>query len=229
MTNELYEVIKAYATKPHKELALLLLDKSKDQLIALFNSLVTIYINDKNSSLLREYITVSLAGYVPTNTKIGYNGFKQSTQIGGKIIAGEAKPQNLSSGDNNQRKNPRHLNGGGNFTDYTHKRLARDRKENLNMLISGFVDGELIYVLEFPFSCASFVKRLKIQLKKRFPNGDKSGEFLRSANFTFEHYRNCEELKIVYLEREKLEKNKKYLTKKYYDFLFKKINNASKR
>ena len=49
MNNELYEVIKAYATKPHKELALLLLDKSKDQLIALFNGLITIYINDKNS------------------------------------------------------------------------------------------------------------------------------------------------------------------------------------
>ena len=47
MNNELYEVIKAYATKPHKELATLLLDKSKDQLIALFNGLITIYINDK--------------------------------------------------------------------------------------------------------------------------------------------------------------------------------------
>lgn len=81
MNNELYEVIRVYATKSHKELDLLLLDKSKDQLIALFNGLITIYINDKNSSLLREYITVSLAGYIPTNTKIGYNGFNQSTQI----------------------------------------------------------------------------------------------------------------------------------------------------
>lgn len=95
MNNELYEVIKVYATKSHKELDSLLLDKSKDQLIALLNSLVTIYINDKNSSLLREYITVSLAGYTPTNTKIGYNGFKQSTQIGGKTIACETKPKNF--------------------------------------------------------------------------------------------------------------------------------------
>jgi len=229
MNNELYEVIKIYATKSHKELSALLLDKSKDQLIALLNSLVTIYINDKNSSLLREYITVSLAGYTPTNTKIGYNGFKQSTQIGGKVIACEAKPQNLNSDDNSKRKNPRRLNGGGNFTDYTHKRLAKDRKENPNMLISGFVDGELIYVLEFPFNCPSFVKRLKIQLKRRFPNGDKSGEFLRSANCTFEHYKNCKELKVVYLENEKLEKNKKQLTQKYYNFLFKKINHEAKR
>lgn len=229
MNNELYEVIKVYATKSHKELSALLLDKSKDQLIALLNSLVTVYINDKNSSLLREYITVSLAGYTPTNTKIGYNGFKQSTQIGGKVIACEAKPQNLNTEDNSKRKNPRRLTGGGNFTDYTHKRLAKDRKENPNMLISGFVDGELIYVLEFPFNCPSFVKRLKIQLKKRFPNGDKSGEFLRSANFTFEHYKNCKELKVVYLKNEKLEKNEKQLTQKYYNFLSKKIKYEAKR
>lgn len=229
MNNELYEVIKAYATKSHKELASLLLDKSKDQLIALFNGLITIYINDKNSSLLREYITVSLAGYTPTNTKIGYNGFKQSTQIGGKVIACEAKPQNLNTEDNGKRKNPRRLNGGGNFTDYTHKRLAKDKKENPNILISGFVDGELIYVLEFPFGCPSFVKRLKIQLKKRFPSGDKLGEFLRSANFTFEHYKNCKELKVVYLEKDKLEKHKKQLVQKYYDFLLKKIKHATKK
>ena len=200
----------------------MLLDKSKDQLIALFNDLVTIYINDKNSSLLREYITVSLAGYVPKNTKIGYNGFKQSTQVGGKVIACEAKPQNLNTGDNSRRKNPRRLTGGGNFTDYTHKRLAKDKKENPNMLVSGFVDGELIYVLEFPFNHPTFVKRLKTQLNKRFPSGDKSSEFLRSANFTFEHYKNCRRLKVIYLEKDKLEKHKKQLTQKYYDFLFKK-------
>lgn len=129
MNNELYEVIKVYAIKTHKELSSLLLDKSKDQLIALFSGLITIYINDKNSSLLREHITVSLAGYTPTSTKIGYNGFKQSTQIGGKVIACEAKPQNLNTEDNNKRKNPRRLTGGGNFTDYTHKRLAKDKLE----------------------------------------------------------------------------------------------------
>lgn len=229
MNNELYEIIKAYATKSHKELAALLLDKSKDQLIALFNDLITIYINDKNSSLLREYITVSLAGYTPIDTKIGYNGFKQSTQIGGKAIACEAKPQNLNTEDNNKRKRPRRLNGGGNFTDYTHKRFAKDKKENPKMLISGFVDGELIYILEFTFRCSSFGERLIRQIRKRFPRGDRPGEFLRSANFTFEHYKDCEELKVIYLEREKLEKHKEQLTKKYHRFLSEKIEHGTKK
>ncbi len=229
MNDELYEAIKIYATRPHKELSALLLEKSKDQLIALFNNLLTIYINDKNSSLIREYITVSLAGYVPTNTKIGYNGFKQSTQIGGQTIACEAKPQNINTEDNNRRKNKRRLNGGGNFTDYTHKRLAKDKKENPNMVMSGFVDGELIYVLEFPFNYSPFVGKLKNQLKKRFPSGDKSGEFLRSANFTFEHYKNCKELRIIYLEKEKLENHKNQLTKKYYNFLSNKTSDDAKK
>lgn len=179
--------------------------------------------------LLENILPVSLAGYVPTNTKIGYNGFKRSTQIGGQTIACEAKPQNINTGDNSKRKNKRRLNGGGNFTDYTHKRLAKDKRESPNMVVSGFVDGELIYVLEFPFNCPSFIKKLKNQLKKRFPNGDKSGEFLRSANFTFEHYKNCKELKIIYLKKENLENNKTKLTKKYYDFLLNKINDDAKK
>lgn len=229
MNNELYEVIEVYATKSHKALSNLLLDKSKDQLISLLNSLITIYINDRNSSLLREYITVSLAGYQPTQTKIGYNGFKHSTEIGGRLIACEAKPQNLNTEDNKKRKSPRKLNGGGNFTDYTHARLLKDKKAKPNMIISGFVDGELIYVLEFPFRCASFVKKLKEQLNKRFPKGDKVGEFLRSANFTFEHYKNCKNLKIIFLDKEKLEKHKKYLTKNFYKFLIKKLKNGVKK
>lgn len=229
MNNELSEVIKTYATKSHKELASLLLDKSKDQLISILNSLLTVYINDKNSSLLREYITVSLAGYTPTEEKIGYNGFKQSTEVGGKLIACEAKPQNINTEDNKKRKSPRKLNGGGNFTDYTHKRLFKDKKESPNMLISGFIDGELIYILEFSFNCLSFVQNLKKQLDKRFPDKDKAGEFLRSANFTFENYKRCKNLKVVYLAKDKLSKNKNSLTNKFCNFLNQKLKNEAKK
>ncbi len=219
MNSELSEVIKTYATKSHKDLANLLLDKSKDQLIALLTTLLTIYINDRNSSTLREFITVSLAGYKHQDTKIGYNGFKQSTAIGSGTIACEAKPQNINTEDNKIRKNPRKLSGGGNFTDYTHKRLEKDLKADLNMLVSGFVDGELVYILESPFNYSGFVKNLKKKLKKRFPRGDRSGQFLRSANFTFKDYEGCDDLKVVYLKEETLEKHKNNFTKKFYDFL----------
>ena len=219
MNDELSEVVKTYATKSHKELAGLLLDKSKDQLISLLSSIITIYINDKNSSTIREFITVSMAGYTHLDAKIGYNGFKQSSEIGGDPIACEAKPQNINTEDNKKRKSPRKLNGGGNFTDYTHKRLIKDKKENPNMLISGFVNGELVYILEFPFNCSSFTERLKKQLIKRFPNNDLPGEFLRSANFIFEHYKNCRNFEIIHLDKHKLLKNKTNFTRNFFEFL----------
>jgi hypothetical protein len=53
MNRDLQEAIKIYTTRSHKELNGFLIDKSKDNLIAIFNDLLTTYINDKNSSTLR--------------------------------------------------------------------------------------------------------------------------------------------------------------------------------
>lgn len=219
MNRDLGEAIKVYATKPHKELSSFLVGKSKDQLIALFVDLLTAYINDRNSSTLREFLVVSLAGYKHHDAKIGYNGFKQSTAIGGKTIACEAKPQNINTEDNKNRKTKRKLNGGGNFTDYSNKRLAKDLKENPNMLIAGFVNGELMYILEAPFKTPSFVKKLKKQIKRRFPHGDKSGEFLRSANFDFRDFKDSKTLRVAYLNKERIKDNRKEFVKVFFDFL----------
>ncbi len=191
MNRELAEIVKIYATKSHKELNNYLLDRSKDNLIAVLIDLITMYINDKNSSTLREFITVTIAGYHHTEGKIGYNGYKQS--VYGKPLMCEAKPKNVRG--NGRRK----LNGGGNFTDYTHERLERDVKENLQMLVSGFVDGKLIYMLEFPFQCDSFVSKLRRQLNRRFPEGDITGQFLRSANFDYRDYIKCKKFKGSFL------------------------------
>lgn len=151
MNKELAEIIKIYATKSDRELNNYLLGKSKNNLIAVLIDLITMY-----TSTLREFITVTVAGYHHTESKIGYNGYKQT--VYGKPLMCEAKPQNVRS--DGKRK----LNGGGNFTDYTHERLERDIKENLHMLVSGFVDGKLIYIIEFPFQCDSFVSKLRKQL-----------------------------------------------------------------
>ncbi|TAN33059.1 hypothetical protein EPN28_03615 [Patescibacteria group bacterium] len=220
MNNALSDILITYATKPHKELNALLLDKSKDDLISLFNDLLTIYINDKNSSTIREFITITLAGYTHSNKKIGYNGFKQSVSIGGEFIACEAKPRNICTGDNNNRKTPRKLDGGGNFTDYTPERLKKDLAANLNILVSGFIDGQLIYILEFPFCNEGFTSCLKLKLKKRFKNKSREkGTFLRSASFGFRDYQNCKKLKIVYINVKALKDNRSNFNGKFYNFL----------
>jgi len=218
MNNDLVEATKLYATRPHSELNSYLIGKSKDTLIGMLVDLITMYICDKNSSTLRELVTVIIAGYEHEVKKIGYNGYKHDTF--GKMLKCEAKPKNYDT--NSTAKNPQKLSGAGNFSDYTFARFEKDKNDSFyNMLVSGFIDGRLIYILEFPFNFPEFTERLERQLYKRFPNGkDIPGEFLRSADFYYQNYLDCPELKLVYvIPKEKLETYNKYIVRKFYKFL----------
>lgn len=134
--------------------------------------------------------------------KIGFNGYRQEAL--GKTINCEAKPKNIESlafweyQQGKRKTKPAKLNGGGNFTDYTWARLQRDKEANLNMLISGFIDGQLIFILEFSFNHSNFISHLEAQLRAKFPNGDESGLYLRSASFSFNNYKDCE-INIVFI------------------------------
>ena len=89
------------------------------------------------------------------------------------------------------------------------------------MLISGFVDGKLIYILEFPFAYSEFIKHLEEQLQHRFGNEKRTArQFLRSANFDYKYFIDCPNLKIIYLlSKDKLEKYKLYIVRDFYKFL----------
>ncbi|MCJ7426674.1 MAG: hypothetical protein MUO17_06070 [Dehalococcoidales bacterium] len=216
MNQELATALKIYSTKPHKELNDYLIGKSKDNLIGILVDLITMYINDKNSSTIREFITVTLAGYEHEAKKIGYNGYKHDTY--GKMLRCEAKPKNCDTNSENLYK----LRGAGNFSDYTFARLKKDTlQDDLNMLVSGFVDGKLIYIIEFPFKCPEFVENLRVQLLKRFPKGqDITNEYLRSAGFDYRDFTKCNERKIVYLlTKKELMQFKPYIIRDFYNFL----------
>ena len=58
MNATLSKIIKSYSTDKHSKYISELHNLSKDRLIAIFTDLLTTYINDKNSSTLREYLTV---------------------------------------------------------------------------------------------------------------------------------------------------------------------------
>jgi len=92
---------------------------------------------------------------------------------------------------------PKKLNGDGNFTDFTPERLEKYRQEGVRLLVAGFVDGELVYVLEVPFE--SLCDRLQSQLDKAFPQGREKGKYLRSANFSFQDYQDDERVECRYL------------------------------
>lgn len=218
MNQELSKALKLYATKSHKEFSEYLIGNSKDTLIALFSDLLTMYINDKNSSTIREFLTVTLAGFEHSEAKIGFNGFKQNSIVGGSPIYCEAKPQNIHSEDFIKQKSKRKLNGGGNFTDYTWARFDKDKQENPYLLISGFVDGRLLYIISFAFNTPSFTKFLFEQLKKHFPNGDEKNKYLRSCRFTYKHYIDDPICEIVYLADNKtLDEYKLYFDKNFFE------------
>ncbi|MBA2123607.1 hypothetical protein B9J78_01495 [bacterium Unc6] len=231
MNQELVNIIKIYSTGTHQELNNYLIGKSKDTLIGILLDLLTMYINDKNSSTIREFITVSLAGYKHKEGKIGYNGFKQDSYTAGKTVKCEAKPKNFDTEEfekykkGERKTSPAKLNGGGNFTDYTPARLERDKKEkDLNLLVSGFVDGKLIYIIEFLFNSPDFVKNLEIKIQKwqRKLKGSKStkGQFLRSADFDYKDFIKSPNLKIVHLlNKTELAKYEPCISKGFYEFL----------
>lgn len=216
MDKALLETIVIFATKPKNEAQNFLMSKTEEEIIKLFTDLLDTYMNDKNSSTLREKITLTIAGYESTGRKIGYNGFKQADD---KRIVCEVKPKNIDTENNKIIRTPRKHDGGGNFTDYTFARFDKDKRENPNILISGFVDGTLIFVIEFPFNFHDFTSQLERSLKKRFPEGDISTQYLRSARFTFIHYKDCEDLKLVYLNSDELKKQRDNFSPAFYGFL----------
>jgi hypothetical protein len=207
---ELSEILKEYFTGK-ANLAPFLESLHKQHLEKALAELLNLYAQDKNSSTLREYITVTLSGYEHSGRKLGFNATR-----GGENV--EVKPKNLQIEDC-ITKNKRH-NGGGNFTDFTYARLEKYKSSNLTMLVSGFVSGNLMYILAFPFNCPCFIQRLKEQLDRYFETKtDLPGRYLRSASFSFKHYKDCEQLTVVYLDRDLVKKCEMCFTSEFYKFL----------
>ena len=211
---DLMEIIKAYS-KNHNFYSELISSKSKDNIIKILTDLITLSINDKNSSKIREMVTVLMANYIPTEEKIGYDGYKISQ--GTKFDFIEVKPKNIytkSDGKLNSK-----LDGSGNFTDFRWSKFQRIKNDNISMIISGFSHGKIIYIIKFKFNSHSFLKNLERQLIKRFPNKkDIEGQWLRSARFGFNHYKDSKSLELIY-KCENLNAHKNELTRDLYNYL----------
>lgn len=213
MNKDLLELIEDYTTKEHIEIIGNLLGKSRDNLVAMLLDLLTTYYNDLNSSTMRELVVAVLAGYQPNLEKLGYNGFRQNT-LTGAVEHCEVKPRNVRS------VTTRKLDGGGNFTDYSWQKFRRHQEENPSMLVSGFLDGRLIYIFEFSFNEQGFTSRLQEQLERRFPNGDITGEYLRSAAFAFKNYKDAASLKTIYTaSRQEVTEAQPHMTKSVFEYL----------
>ena len=217
MNKDLIELVQIYGTKSHKDVSSFLNAKSKVNITAILVDLMTEYYNDKNSSTLREFLLVSVSGFESIRDKIGYNGYRQASIKSKTLEYCEAKPKNINTND---WKGKSKLNGGGNFTDYSWKKLKRHKRENPLMLVGGFIDGKLIYIFRFKFKHKSFTNKIEHQLQRHFPDGDVSGIYLRSASFGLKEYKDIKDLAIeVFVSEKELDKYKKYITAPLFSIL----------
>ncbi len=207
-------LVRLYATGSHQDVVQFLHGLSKDTLASTLTDLLTQYINDRNSSTLREWLTLTVAGYTPIEEKLGYNGYRMAG-IGAKKEYCEVKPVNVYRKEDGAWS--RKLNGGGNFSDYTPERLKKDLSQNLWMLTSGFAEGKLLYVLRFPFFCLR--EHLEQVLKRQFGGTRRPrGQYLRKASFSYRNFSNCPQLEVKFVADD-LFAYHTALTQEFYHFL----------
>jgi len=193
------EVCSIYMTKGERELNKFLEDKNCKELL---KDLLLLYTNDKNSSFLREMISCVISGFNHCTDKLGYDGSKDG-------VFCEVKPQNVIL-DNKSR-----LDGGGTFTDFTWRKFNKCKEDDVQMIMSGFVDGKLMFIIHFPFNNEDFKNHLLSKLNKYLPNGDETNHYIRSCQWSFIHYKSA---KIIYVADNINDYQRKF-TKKLFNFL----------
>jgi len=148
------------------------------------DGVLELYLNDKNSSLIREYITYQIvkSHYEKTNWELEYNreklGYDARAQknINGRELTLyiEIKPRNVC-GELSYKD--LYIS----ISDYTPERLRKDL-ENVNLnsslvyAVSGFIRGQLVYVLETPFICV--MPSLLESLIEKYATDEKRTAFL---------------------------------------------------
>ena len=161
--------------------------------------------NDVNSSAFREQMTCEIAGYENLPGKLGYDATN-----GGRLV--EIKPQNKAPSSKGK------LNGSGNFTDFTHAREAKESADNVQMCISGFCDGKLVYIIEFDYNSPSFRQKIQKDIRAKLPDGDMKGKYCRSPSFGWNHWKDAETLRLVW-SSPNLDKFRPCMSGPFYQFI----------
>lgn len=198
MRHTLEEIIINYS---HGDINLLSVEIDKNH----FMDLLKKYLNDKNSSTLRQDIMCEVAGVKPNPEKLGYDG---------EGSVDEMKPKNFDTNNPKSKK----LDGRGNYSDMTFKRHNAFCDQNAQIHIGGFVDGK--HIFQIKVSYIEMRSHFESQLNKRLPNGDQPTHYLRSMNFSLNQIKKCDNVTLTYIT-ENLEEYSKYISKNLYTYLIK--------
>jgi hypothetical protein len=155
---------------------------------------------DKNSSSFRENVTLGIVGKKQSSKKLGYDSDDEPLEV---------KPKNISSLSKNK------FDGSGNFSDFTWARHKKYLEDDVKMLVSGFLDGKIIFAISFNYSSEDFINEIERQLTKHLPDGDIVSRYVRSVKFSYKHFILSDSFKIEYLTPE-LPKFENKFTKPFY-------------
>jgi hypothetical protein len=140
--------------------------------------------NDKNSSSFREGVTLSVLGVKQSNNKLGYDSDEYPIEV---------KPKNITLLSDNK------FDGSGNFSDFTWKRHKKYYDDDVKMVVSGFLDGKLMFLLSFKYKSNDFINKIEDQLTKQLPNGDEINRYVRNVKFSYIHFKDSETFKIEFI------------------------------
>lgn len=190
-------------------------------------------INQKKSERLAskdvdwpEIHTVTMAGFIHNQNRHGFDGFDDvrakscEVKSSSKIINKELL-RKFVAGQINQRNefidNP--IDGRGVFSLFTHDAYNKYMSEDVSMLISAYINGVLMFIIEFPFSHYTFERHIKRMLERSLPNGDKPGR-AKTISFGYNQYKDCTDAKLIYVTHDA---NRKILkgscSKHFYSYL----------
>ena len=176
MKEELLDLIVAYSKG----------DLSKEEVIEghgeMTMDFLELYINDSNSSTLREAITCKVLGLDFTGKKLGYDSKHTNEEI---------KPRNA------QTSATKILDGWGNYSDLTWRRHNKYIADDVTVHVSGFVDGLLMYIVKFKY--VDLAPYFQVMLERDLPDGDQKHKYVRTAWFTYTNIKDLPSFEIEFI------------------------------
>jgi len=165
------------------------------------------YVQDKNSSTIREEVTLKFLNIPKLPAKHGADGYDEF-----RNVYVEVKP--CYAHINPKTKRQGRLGGGGTFNDLTEKKIKE--LETWHVVCSGFAEDKCLFVIRFPAS--QITPHLKARLQKNIEN--KRGR-VGTVGFGYKHFETCNELEVLHFDKEN---GDRLMNKKFYKLLSEKMN-----
>lgn len=165
--------------------------------------------NDSNSAMFREDVTKIIMNRRPSTKKLGYDDDELPIEV---------KPRNYTNSHVR-------LHGEGSFSDFTWARHKRHMVDNVQIVISGFSFGKILYAIEIPY--LTLISHIEKQLMKFLPAGDVVNHYARKITFSYRHWADSY-YKIIYI-RPTIDKYKSSISRDFYTKVIKGEINATRK